>query len=418
MIGLALAYLRDRALTTTLNILLLAIASAMLMLLVQFGTQLSENLERGTANIDLVVGAKGSPLQLILSSIYHVDQPTGNIPLSVMERLHDDPGIASLTPLALGDNFDGYRIIGTDQSFLSLYDARIAQGRNFFAPSEAVMGAAVARNTGAKLGQEFVGSHGLEESEGEGHEHAPFTVTGILAPTGTVADRLILTSVETVWDVHGIEHHDGHEHGDDHDDHEQAHHHDHEEEAHGREAIQPEVTALLIRYRNAAAALRLPSMINRQTEMQAASPATESARLIALFGAAFEGAKLFGWLLAATGGLAIFVALLGMARAREGDLALLRVMGANRLQLFATILVEGLMTAGAGAILGLVIAHGLMVLAQSAFPAITEMGISPYRLLTAEGEIVVAMLVIGALAALIPAIRVYRGNLSQLLARI
>jgi len=413
MIGLAIAYLRDHPLTTALNILLLAIASAMLMLLVQFGTQLSENLERGTANIDLVVGAKGSPLQLILSSIYHVDEPTGNIPLVAMERLRHDPGVASLTPLALGDSFEGYRIVGTDQSFLSLYGASIAQGRSFSAPSEAVMGAAVARNTGAKPGQKFVGSHGLAESEGEGHDHAPFTVTGILAPTGTVADRLILTSVETVWDVHGIAHDDGHEEA-----HEHEHHHDEEDEAHGREAMQPEVTALLIRYRNAAAALRLPSIINRQTEMQAASPATESARLIALFGSAFEGAKLFGWLLAATGGLAIFVALLGVARAREGDLALLRVMGANRLQLFATIVIEGLITAGAGAVLGLAVAHGLMVFARFAFPAIAEIGISPYRLLPAEGAIILAMLAIGALAALVPAIRVYRRDISRQLARI
>jgi len=407
MIGLAFAYLRERALTTLLNVLLLAMASAMLVLLVQFGTQLSERLERGTANIDLVVGAKGSPLQLILSSIYHVDEPTGNIPLAAMERLRRDPGVASLTPLALGDNFNGYRIVGTDQSFLKLYDADMAEGRIFSAPSEALMGAKVARTTGAKLGQKFVGSHGLEEEGGEGHEHAPFTVVGILAPTGTVVDRLILTSVETVWDVHGIEH----EHG-----HDADHGHDHDEHADGHGAMQPEVTALLIRYRNAAAALRLPAMINRQTEMQAASPATESARLIALFGAAFEGARLFAWLLAATGGLAIFVALLGMARAREGDLALLRVMGATRPQLFATILMEGLATAGAGAIMGLVIAHALISIAALSFPAIAEIGLDPYRLLPAEVAIAGATLGIGALAALIPALRVYRTNLSSLLA--
>lgn len=411
MIGLAFAYLRERTLTTLLNILLLAMASAMLVLLVQFGTQLSERLERGTANIDLVVGAKGSPLQLILSSIYHVDEPTGNIPLAAMDRLRRDPGVASLTPLALGDSFNGYRIVGTEPGFLKLYDARIAQGRIFDAPSEAMIGAEVARATGAKLEQKFVGSHGLEAEEGEGHDHAPFTVVGILAPTGTVSDRLILTSVETVWDVHGIEH--------DHEDeeaHEAEHGHNHDEDANTHDGMQPEVTALLIRYRNAAAALRLPAMINRQTEMQAASPATESARLIALFGAAFEGARLFAWLLAATGGLAIFVALLGMARAREGDLALLRVMGANRLQLFATILIEGLATAGAGAFLGLIIAHGLMMLAVAGFPAIAEIGLDPYQLLPAEPAIAGAMLAIGALAALIPALRVYRTNLSKLLA--
>lgn len=409
MIGLAFAYLRERSLTTLLNILLLAMASAMLVLLVQFGTQLSERLERGTANIDLVVGAKGSPLQLILSSIYHVDEPTGNIPLAAIERLRRDPGIASLTPLALGDSFEGFRIVGTDAGFLRLYDARVAKGRAFSAPSEALIGAEVARATGAKLGQKFVGSHGLEAEDGEGHDHAPFTVVGILASTGTVADRLILTSVESVWDVHGIAHEE--------DAHEADHAHDHDAHADAPDGMEPEITALLIRYRNAAAALRLPAMINRQTEMQAASPATESARLIALFGAAFDGARLFAWLLAATGGLAIFVALLGMARAREGDLALLRVMGANRRQLFATILIEGLATAAAGALLGLAVAHGLMIVAVEGFPAIAEIGLDPYRFLAAEAAIVGAILAIGVLAAMIPALHVYGTNLSRLLAQ-
>lgn len=230
MITLALAYLRDRPLTTALNVLLLAISVAMLVLLLQLGTQASERFDRDARGIDLVVGAKGSPLQLILSSVFHIDQPTGNIPLSARTLLERDPAVAKVVPLALGDNFDGFRIVGTDKGFAALYGTRLAAGRAFAAPMEAVIGAEVARATGAGLGQKFIGSHGLGEDEdgAQGHDHAPFVVVGILAPTGGVADRLILTSVESVWAVHGIGA-DGWQDGET--DHEDAagHTHEHEE---------------------------------------------------------------------------------------------------------------------------------------------------------------------------------------------
>ncbi|MEP6173768.1 MAG: ABC transporter permease, partial [Parasphingorhabdus sp.] len=315
MLGLAIAYLRDRGLTTSLNVLLLGISVAMLVLLVQLGSQLSSRLDRDAQGIDLVVGAKGSPLQLILSSIFHIDQPTGNIPLDSLDMLRKNPAVKAAIPLALGDNFNGYRIVGTDPSYVSFYGIKIAQGRMFDKPMDAVLGAAVARTTGAQIGQQFVGSHGLETEDGDGqeHDHAPFETVGILAPTGTVADRLIFTSVESVWDVHGIVH--------DHRDHEETedgHDHpgDHETDDPGlaaHEGLQPELTAILVSYRNAAGAIRIPAMINRQTEMQAATPAVETARLLALFGAGIDGARIFAWILAATGGLAIFFALLNMA---------------------------------------------------------------------------------------------------------
>jgi putative ABC transport system permease protein len=206
MIGLAFAYLRDRPLTTALNLLLIGIAMAMLVLLLQLGTQANARLERDARGVDLVVGAKGSPLQLILSSIFHLDQPTGNIPLAARTLLERDPAVAQVVPLALGDRFAGYRIVGTDAGFGRLYGTRLAEGRAFTAPMEAIMGAEVARATGAGLGQKFVGSHGLVEEAGQdqGHDHAPFETVGILAPTGGVVDRLILTPVESVWQLHGI----------------------------------------------------------------------------------------------------------------------------------------------------------------------------------------------------------------------
>jgi len=419
MFGLALAYLRDRSLTTALNILLLAISVAMLVLLVQFGSQFSSRLDRDAQGVDLVVGAKGSPLQLILSSIFHIDQPTGNIPLDSLTMLRRDPAVIEAIPLALGDNFDGYRIVGTDASYATLYGAEIAEGKMFEAPMDAVLGAAVARKTGAQLGQQFIGSHGLEteEEDGQGHDHMPYKAVGILAPTGSVIDRLILTSVESVWDIHGIEHdHDEHEHTG----HEHEAEHDHDKaQSHlsAGEGLQPELTAILISYRNAAGAIRIPAMINRQTEMQAAAPAVETARLLALFGAGIEGARIFAWILAATGGLAIFIALLNMARAREGDLALLRVMGASRSQVFGTIVLEGLITAAAGATVGIAAAHAALFVASRSFQTLGDLGLSATQFLPGELAIIMTVLLIGIVAALIPAMRIFRINLANSLAR-
>lgn len=417
MLSLALAYLRDRGLVTVLNILLLALAVATLVILLLFSSQLATRFERDAKGIDLVVGAKGSPLQLILSTVYHVDTATGNIPLENLDLLRSDPGVSRVVPVAIGDNFRGYRIVGTDPGFLAIHNAVLADGRLFKAVGDAVLGADVARSTGAALGQKFVGTHGTEAEGGQEHAAAPFTVVGILAPTGTVTDRLILTSVETVWDVHGIEAHT------DHADEAHSHEHEHSKPAPAdavldpRGGPQPEVTALLVTYRNAMAAIRLPGAINRETALQAASPATETARLLTLFGSALDGARLFAWLLALTGGLSIFVVLLSAARAREGDLALLQVMGATRMQVTSVVLLEGLMMAAAGALLGVAAGHALIGIAAANFPTLGEIGLTPLLFHPGEIGIVAAVLGIGVIAALLPALKVFRTDLAHTLSR-
>lgn len=403
MIGLAIAYLWQRGLTTALNVALLAISVAMLVLLLQFGHQAEDRFLTDTQGIDLVVGAKGSPLQLVLSSVYHLDEPTGNIPFEGLALLREHPGVAQAIPLALGDNFAGFRIVGSEPALLDLYGAKLASGQLFARSSEVVIGAGVAAATGAGLGQRFVGSHGLGE-EGEGHDEAPFEVVGILAPTRTVADRLIVTPLESVWDVHGLPH-TGRAGGD--------HHHTRDADP----EVQPEITAVLVQYRNPAAAVHLPPMINRQTSMQAASPAREGARLIGLFAAAIDAIGVFAWLLAATGGLAIFVTLYNAIQARTADLALLRVMGAGQWQVFAVVMFEGLIVAVLGSVAGIALAHGLLWGADLLYPAVAEAGISATRFYLDELLILAAVAAIGLVAALLPASGVYRGSLMPILNR-
>ncbi len=406
--GLSLAYLKDRALNTALNILLLTLSVATLVILVLFSSQLSERFARDAQGIDLVVGAKGSPLQLILSSIYQVDVPTGNIPLETVDRLRSDPTVAQVIPLALGDSFRTYRIVGTERAYVDHYGGRLAEGRMFAAPYEAVIGAQVARGTGAGLGQKFEGSHGMA-GDGQAHEETPFEVVGILAPTGTVLDRLIVTPVSSVWAAHGFGTGPHEDHGG------EAPGHD----GHGDEAAHAadlEVTALLVKYRSAMAAVRLPAFINRQTQLQAAAPAVEMTRLLSLLGVGIDAVRAFAVLLMATSGLSIFVALYSALRQREGDMAMLRVMGARPPAIFGHIVLEGVLLAAAGALLGVVVGHGVVAFAAATFPQLQDMGLSALRFEPAEAVIVLAAIAMGGLAALVPALKVFRVDIAQTLA--
>lgn len=408
--GLSLAYLKDRALNTALNILLLTLSVATLVILVLFSSQLSDRFARDAQGIDLVVGAKGSPLQLILSSIYQVDVPTGNIPLETVDMLRADPTVAQVIPLALGDSFRSYRIIGTEAAYVDHYAGRLAEGRMFNAPYEAVIGAQVARGTGAGLGQRFEGSHGLS-GDGHVHEATPFEVVGILAPTGTVLDRLIVTPVSSVWAAHGFgtrphEDHEAHDAAPGDPEHEAAH------------AAEPdlEVTALLVKYRSPLAAVRLPSFINRQTQLQAAAPAVEMTRLLSLLGVGIDAVRAFAVLLMITSGLSIFVALYSALRQREGDMAMLRVMGARPPAIFGHIVLEGVLLAAAGALLGVIVGHGVVAFAAATFPQLQDMGLSALRFEPAEALIVAAAIAMGGLAALVPALKVFRVDIAQTLA--
>jgi putative ABC transport system permease protein len=221
LFGLSLAYIRARALNAGLNLALLALGVAMIVLLLLFSAQLEDRLTRDARGIDLVIGSKGSPLQLILSSIYHVDFPTGNIPLAEAERWAEHTLVAEAIPLALGDSLAGFRIIGTEHAYVGHYGGELAAGRLWDAPFEATLGALVAAQTGLAVGDHFVGSHGLAPGGPEHGEH-PYTVVGVLKPTASVLDRVVLTPVESVWLAHGME---PHEHDDEasHDEHATEH---------------------------------------------------------------------------------------------------------------------------------------------------------------------------------------------------
>jgi putative ABC transport system permease protein len=387
ILRLAAAYLASRPLLTALNAAMLALGVATITFLLLVTHQAEERLARDAKPVDLVVGAKGSPLQLILSTVLHADVPTGNIALDEAERIVANPMVAAATPLALGDSFRGHRIVGTDASFLALYDAKLAQGALFAKEMEAVVGSEVARRHGLAAGAAITGSHGLAAS-GPAHGDHPYRVVGVLAPTGSVIDRLVVTSVESVWHVH---------------------------ESHA--PPRPEITALLVRYATPLAAAMLPRAINAGTSMQAASPAYETARLLELAGAGVETLRWFAIVLMASAALSLFVALSSALQERRYDLALLRTLGARPASLAALTLAEGVTLLLAGVILGLALGHG----ATHALGLwLAGSGSWPLTGLTwVAGEAVLAgtVLAAGAITCLVPAAQAYSSDPASLLAK-
>ncbi|MGI9490328.1 MAG: FtsX-like permease family protein [Geminicoccaceae bacterium] len=414
LLGLSIAYLRARLLGTSLNLLLLALGVGMIVLLLLFTAKLEERLTRDAAGLDLVIGAKGSPLQLILSSIYHLDIPTGNIPISEVARWRGHDLVEGVMPLALGDSLGGFRIVGTEPAYAKHYQATLSDGRFWEARSEAVLGSDVAAKTGLLIGDRFLGNHGLAPG-GPTHGDHPYEVVGLLSPTASVIDRLVLTGVDSIWASHGIKAIDE-EHGADeevvHDD----DHHRESTEPKSTDRRQAAVTALLVRYRSPLAAVQLPPLVNQTAGLQAAAPALEMARLVSMIGVGRDAVSGFGLLLMAMAGLSLFIGLTHALQARRYDLAVMRTMGASRRTLSTQLLLEGALLAGGGVVLGLLLGHGAAGLLAASFPGAGKLGLTGWTWVFEEIYVVGFALAIGLIAALIPAVQAYRTDIAATLA--
>jgi putative ABC transport system permease protein len=391
MIRLAWRYLWSSPLTTALNLLLLTLGLAAVTFVLRASAQVEAGLRRDLAGIDLVVGAKGSPMQIMLAGVFHLDSPTGNIPLATLELLKQQPLVAQAVPLSLGDSFHGYRIAGTTPEYIDLYGGRIAQGVAWAKPMQAVLGAEVAQKAGLKVGDHFAGSHGLADGGGA-HDDHQFEIVGVLAASGSVLDRLVLTDIASVWEVHGDPH-----------------------DAHDADDEKREITLALVRYRSPLAAVMLPRWVNAQDGLQSAAPALETARLMRMVGAGTEVLRGFGVVLLLAAGLSVWVALLHAVRARQGDLAMLRMLGAPAGRVAALIALEALLLAGLATVLGLAAGHGLVVLLERLLAERQSLRLGTLGFSAAEWLVPLLAGGMALLASAWPAWRAYRLDVTTLL---
>ena len=401
-------YLNAKKFNTGLNILLLSLGISMITILILFNNQLEEKITANARGIDLVVGAKGSPLQLILCSVFHIDFPTGNIKLKEADRLAKHRLVKSAIPLALGDSYQGFRIVGTNRHYAELYSSEMAAGDWWKNDLEVTIGSAVANRAKLKVGDTFESAHGLT-IEGHAHEENKYIVKGVLKSAGNITDNLILTNIESVWKVHETL----------------------DLDSIGIKTIAVpsrlvptveasdsirEITSLLIKYKNPIAAIQLPRFINTQTNMQAASPAFETARLFTLLGVGIEALMGFAYVLIFISALSIFIALYNSLKERRYDLAIMRSMGASRGLLFQIIILEGGVLTFIGACFGIAMGHLMLAGFVFAIGEGQKIGLTALVFYWEELFILGGSIILGVLCSIIPAIEAYRTDIHKVLA--
>ena len=398
---MAWQYLKFRWLVSLLTISGISTGVALVCAVLALRHESERALSRDAGLYDLVAGGKGSPLQLVLSSVYHLDSPTGNIPYKEYERIRSDPRVEWAAPIGLGDNYLGYRIIGTEKHFFDLPDREgnlffeLAEGDVFQDRFDVVLGSQVAQASGLEIGDSFFGTHGLIEVAGaEVHRDFPYRVSGILAPSGTAQDRAIFGTLKSVWEIHETE--------------------DLLHSAIQGSAIMAdhktrETTAILVRLETPGLRLWMADEIREGTDGIAAIPINEIMRFQqGILGPVQQILLAIAGVVVAVSCLTVLITLHQAAERRRRDIAILRSLGAYRREVATLVFSEGLLLTGGGILLGLLIGHGGMAIAVDYFREATGLILNPWRIPSDELYALLIMALSGALASTFPAISSYR----------
>ncbi len=374
-----------KPLASILTLALFALGTTLILSVSSAKMQMEEQVKKNLAGVDMIVGAKGSPLQLVLSSLFHIDFPTGNIKLSILEKVIKNPLVKDHLPLSMGDNYQGFRIIGTEENFLNWFSLNLKEGKSWDSEFEAVVGSTVARDLGLKIGDEFHSAHGFE-SEGMDHDHEHIHVVGILEESGTANDVLIFVSTSTVWGVHGL----------------------------GKDE-ESEVTAALIRFRNPGGVVSFPRTLKRFPEIMAVSPSFEVNRLFLVFKPLGDFLKILAWVIMGISSLSIVFSLWNTMKERNYEIALVRVLGGSRQKVFVSMILEGLLLSVQGFLIGLILSwFTSQLIFQLALPGFQREG-AWYSFSEVELFLFFWVLFLGLASAAIPAFVGSRQNISKVL---
>ena len=384
---ISLSYIKRNKGMFIMNVLLIILSISIVFSVNSIQNVANNQMRKNLKGIDMVIGAKGSPLQLTLSNVFHIDNPTGNIAISELEKIERHPLIKKSIRLAYGDSYKGFRILGTSKEFIELYNARLQSGKLFESSLEVVIGANVARTLNFEVGDHFHGLHGDDEEHGHVHEGHSYHVEGVLAQSNCVIDNLIITPISSVWDVHGEE----------------------------NNAANTEVTASLLQFKGDAALIDIPNIVNKVTpSLQTANPAYETTLLNEKLGAGYQIIHYIGLIIGFVAILSIFISLLNALKDRKIDLALLRTLGASKLQLIIILYIEIFITLFTGIISGFLI--GKLGAKALSITVLDKYHLHPsWSINVSEFYFLGFILLIGIISGIIPAIRCYKINISKTL---
>lgn len=296
-------------------------------------------------------------------------------------------------PLSMGDNYQGTRIIGTSQRYLKHFNAEMQQGITFENDLEVVIGYNVAKEQNLKIGDQFESTHGYDK-EAEEHHEKKYTVKGILKYNNSVIDNLILCNLSSIWALH-----------------------EHEEEHESESAHEKEVTCALVKFRNPLGLITVPRQINQNTVMQAALPAIEINRLFKLMGIGIDALKYLALAIIIISGISVFITLYNALKERKYELALMLSMGGKRATLFLMLLLEGIFLSLTGWFLGIFMSKGGLLFASGMLNKAYHYSFEQNLIQKEEIYLLVAALLVGIFASIIPAIGIYKINITKTLAK-
>ncbi|HNT28551.1 MAG TPA: FtsX-like permease family protein [bacterium] len=424
LLTLIFASLRGRLFATTVSILAVAVALAVVAVTGIVSFAIAKQAFESGRKYPLIVAAEGSSeTQIILSTIFHIDKPRGKIPFETYETLKKDPRVTAVFPIAAADSVGVFPIIGTDGAFVADLGVGYRGDIALADPHDAVLGATVARQLLMDVGTEFTGTHGMGGSADEAHEHADHTyiVKGILDPTGGPEDAAVYTSYKAVWEIHGEKGHKGHEghkgQGEEKEDHDA--HHDHvpsvpeSDHDHDRYHLSDGMlTAVLARTGNPVQVFDLQqeyskpglTAVNTAGAVRSFQKYFNTAGLVATF---FAGLTL---LIAAALILAITLMALD---ARRRELALLRILGIGRGMIAVLIMLETLIVTVTGVVIGFLLGHGIPSLFAADISRWVGASVEPWHIGANELPAIIGALLLGQAVALIAMLRAYRMDLVE-----
>lgn len=384
------------------------LVSVMLIISVQnLTTQLKSNVIENAGVYDILVGAPGSSIQLVLNTIFYYDAPIANINIEYYESLQKDSRVANVVPIGMGDNYNGYKIIGTSNDFFT-DKYKLKSGELFKNNGEAVIGSTVAKITGLKVGDKFSGMHGLTEEGGHAHADFQYTVVGVLEQTKTPSDTVIYTDIESLWTVHGLEHNEHNENDDmEMDD-------EHNKSMHGNSS-ENLITALLVKTTSLSNQVMVTNDLNKNNDIQAINPAATLRKLLVMLNAGEIVVTLVAYVSIFLSIIVLFTTMLSASIERRKDISILRALGANRKTVFKTILLETLIIAIIGAVLGFIVAHIAIGILGNYTAVNYGINISGFSVQIAEVFVLLGAVVLSIVAGMIPAVMVYKTDATKYL---
>lgn len=405
---LAARSLKQHALATAVTILSTALACGLAMSVFGIRQQTYDAFTGGDIGFDAVLGARGSQLQLVLNAVYHLETSPGNIPWKLYEQMKDDPNVEFAVPYALGDNYRGFRIVGTTDELFTKFQFRkgtgyaVEPGGRFFDAqrAEAVVGSFAAAKSGLRVGDTINPYHGLVFDESAKHDEA-YTIVGILEPTNTPSDRVIFIPIEGIFRMGGhVLRGSGTEY-----------------RAESGAAIPPEhreVSAVLLKFTSPTVGMSMSQLVNRQgTVATLAFPVSRvMADLFGKMGWMNRVLAVVAWLTMGVAGGTILASIYNTINERRREFAILRALGAKRSTLFAAIVFESSLTAFLGALAGYGVYAVILLVATAILRAETGVVLDLLAPNAALLFVPVAMIVVGAVAGLIPAVKAYSGEVA------